>query len=208
MTGAGKSTFCNRLYGDSSDNADNGPFKTSAQSGSCTQHHSKQIIETNGRKITMVDTPDYNDSTGRDTEHCNKLCKYLKGCGGINAFVLIRNGKNIRFDKAFQEMLEQYRSIFGDKFFKKLIIIATKIDDLLRFEKNNQAQALRNDIVCFFKLENIEIPVIAIGLDEYTESINKFIQIIPNDKFKCNEIVSPIENLKEKAKGIELDDKQ
>eukprot|EP00484_Ammonia_sp_Unknown_P023796 CAMPEP_0197033698 /NCGR_PEP_ID=MMETSP1384-20130603/12038_1 /TAXON_ID=29189 /ORGANISM="Ammonia sp." /LENGTH=360 /DNA_ID=CAMNT_0042463541 /DNA_START=52 /DNA_END=1134 /DNA_ORIENTATION=- len=210
MTGAGKSTFCNRLWGDSSDEADEGPFETSYGSTSCTQAHSKRIIEICGTRITVVDTPGYNDSTGRDEQHCNKLCKYLKGCPGINAFVLIRNASQIRFDMAFQLMLKQYYSMFGEIFFQKLIIMATKIDGtraLQRFEKNKQGKVLQNDICSLFNLE-LDVPVIPIGLDEYAESVSQFVQSIPDEKFKCKQITSPIEKLKEKEKYIRIEEQE
>eukprot|EP00485_Elphidium_margaritaceum_P011289 CAMPEP_0202705182 /NCGR_PEP_ID=MMETSP1385-20130828/17770_1 /ASSEMBLY_ACC=CAM_ASM_000861 /TAXON_ID=933848 /ORGANISM="Elphidium margaritaceum" /LENGTH=366 /DNA_ID=CAMNT_0049363361 /DNA_START=122 /DNA_END=1222 /DNA_ORIENTATION=+ len=207
MTGAGKSTFCNRLYGDTSEDADQGPFETSFASTSCTQRHSKRIIEIVGHRVTVVDTPGYNDSTGRDDEHCNKLCKYMKGCPGINAFVLIRNGSQIRFDMAFQSMLKQYHDMFGDVFLEKLIIMATKIDGqkaLQRFDRNHQGKVLREDICNLFGL-NVSTPVVPIGLDAYHQSIEKFVQQIPSDKFKCKHIVSPIEKLKERERLIALE---
>eukprot|EP00483_Globobulimina_turgida_P009218 UN09237 len=128
MTGGGKSTFCNRMFGDNSLFGNKGPCKTSGDSKSCTQENSKLVVQIGEHKITIVDTPGFGDSFGRDRQHGNKLCAYLKGCGGINAFVLIRNGTNPRFDQSFQTMLRQYHDMFGDVFFQRLIIIATRND--------------------------------------------------------------------------------
>merc|ERR1712087_640866 len=90
----------------------------------------------------------------------NRLCKYLKGCGGINAFVLERNGANARFDAAFQAMLREYHAMFGNDFFTRLVIVATHVENYVRmqFQKN----ALSNDIRNLFRLQS-DIPVIPIG---------------------------------------------
>lgn len=66
ITGDGKSTFGNRLVGDASKMGNEGPFKTSAKCSSCTQHLFKYQTTTNGHKISVVDTPGWNDSDGND----------------------------------------------------------------------------------------------------------------------------------------------
>ena len=65
-TGDGKSTFGNRLCGDTSMMANQGPFRTSSDYNSCTQNLSKHKTEINGKKITVVDAPGFNDTEGRD----------------------------------------------------------------------------------------------------------------------------------------------
>eukprot|EP01083_Nonionella_stella_P176882 620174_1 len=207
-TGDGKSTFCNRLCGDVSLFGDEGPFETSGNGQSCTQTHSKSMVQINAHKIVMVDTPGFGDSFGRDREHANKLCKYLKGCGGINNILLIRNATNVRFDEGFQKMLQEYHAMFGDMFFKLLIIVATRIDsriNKLQFEQHNQAMSLQQDIRSMFDL-NITIPVIAIGLENYKESMDELMDIVSDDKFECQYIQSPIDELK--ARQIEIRNRQ
>ena len=90
------------------------------------------------------------------SQHSNRLCAYLKGCGGINAFVLVRNGANVRFDQAFQNMLKQYHEMFGQKFFERLIIVATRIEYVTKtqYEQNNQEKVLREDICNLFNLRD------------------------------------------------------
>ena len=67
-TGDGKSTFGNRLVGDRSLMANEGPFRTSNECESCTQHLSKHKVELDDDEITMtvVDAPGFNDSQGKD----------------------------------------------------------------------------------------------------------------------------------------------
>ena len=65
-TGGGKSTFCNRMAKDKSLFGDKGPFQTSGDSASCTQEFTKLCIQVGNHKITIVDTPGFGDSFGRD----------------------------------------------------------------------------------------------------------------------------------------------
>eukprot|EP01084_Bolivina_argentea_P086842 156926_1 len=211
MTGGGKSTFCNRMFGDKSLFGNKGPCKTSGDSKSCTQENSKIVVQIGNQRISIIDTAGFGDSFGRDRQHGNRLCAYLKGCGGLNAFVLIRNGTNPRFDQSFQTMLKQYHEMFGNVFFERLIIVATRIDsriNKLQFEQNNQANVLRNDICDMFNYmdEGCDIPVVPIGLESYEESIVNLVEKIPLDKFVCQRIKSPIDGLKTRYSVVQSEE--
>merc|ERR1712087_309646 len=104
----------------------------------------KKIVQIAQSRISVNDTPGYNDSFGNNRTHSNRLCAYLKGCGGINAFVLVRNGANVRFDAAFQAMLREYHAMFGDAFFARLVIVATRIEDFIK--RQFKPKALSDDI--------------------------------------------------------------
>eukprot|EP01084_Bolivina_argentea_P030995 57403_1 len=206
-TGGGKSTFCNRMWGDTSLFGDDekSPCATSGDSKSCTQDNCKLVVQIGSQRITMIDTPGFGDSFGRDRQHGNRLCAYLKGCGGINAFVLVRNGTQPRFDQAFQEMLKQYHEMFGEMFFKRLIIVATRIDssiNKMQFDRNKTDRTLRSDICAMFNL-NEEIPVIPIGLQSYEDSIAKLVDTLPDDKWTPRHIKSPIDGLKARHSAVQ-----
>merc|ERR1712110_18000 len=99
------------------------------------------------------------------------LCKYLKGCGGINAFILVRNSTNLRFDLSFQQMLKSYSKMFGANFFDRLIIIASRCDQNNdTFEDMNIAKSMK-------------------------ESLIELAHSIPSPKFECEDICSPINEL-------------
>jgi len=147
----------------------------------------------------VVDTPGFNDSFGNDRTHSNRLCKYLRGCGGINAFVLVRNGANARFDAAFQAMLREYHAMFGNGFFTRLIIVATHIEGFVKMQF--QKKALSDDIRNLFRL-NRDIPVIPIGFKGYLDSLLEMANVVPVDKQQFDRIKSPIEELKRKRETI------
>ena len=70
-TGDGKSTVGNRLCGDESEMAEEGPFETSDQSQSCTQTLSKERTQIGDMQLTVVDAPGWNDSEGKDRYVCD-----------------------------------------------------------------------------------------------------------------------------------------
>eukprot|EP01083_Nonionella_stella_P172561 592648_1 len=203
-TGDGKSTFCNRIKCDTSKFGNKSVFVTSHEPQACTKKHFKSTTTINSTQITVVDTPGFYDPAGEDHDrrHGNMLCKYLKGCGGVNAFVLVRNSTNIRYDSSFQEMLKAYQNMFGNDFFNRLIIIATRVD------YNNEAYlTMKQDIsmktaICKqFKVN--DIPVIPMGIDNYKDAISTFATMIPTDKLECHNISSPINELYSKISLIE-----
>eukprot|EP00483_Globobulimina_turgida_P008322 UN08339 len=105
-------------------------------------------------------------------------------------------------------MLTQYHNMFGDMFFESLIIIATRVDsnlNRLQFERNNQTRSLQNDIKGKFHLD-MDIPVISIGLEGYEDSINNLVAIISDNKFECDDIKSPIDELKEQRLVVRNED--
>ena len=122
----------------------------------------------------------------------------MKGCGGINAFVLVRNGANVRFDQPFQNMLKQYHEMFGQKFFERLIIVATRIEGFtkMQYEQNNQENVLRADICNLFNLNDLVIPVIPIGFEGYKESIKALVHAVPSDRHSFEQVKSPIDDLR------------
>jgi len=212
-TGDGKSTFANRLVGDTSMMADQGPFRTSDRGRSCTQNLSKQRTEINNVKITVVDAPGWNDSDGRDRTHANNLCAYLKGCGGINQFVLIRNSTNYRFDDNIKQMLRRYENMFGRLFWKHLIVVLTRVDQGLsqrQFMNGEKDKDMRNHIYEEYKLDENEfdIPVIPIGLDNYEQAIETFVESLAENKFECEQIKSPLQELRANEAEIQIRDNQ
>eukprot|EP01084_Bolivina_argentea_P304736 526379_1 len=171
-TGDGKSTLCNRLYGDNSEYGDQGPFRVSDDAKSETKK--LQHIEHN--KNVIVDTPGINDSEHCDDSHINDIVNYLYGCGGVNAFILVRNGTNIRFDANFQEMLAKYEEFFGDMFWKHLIIVLTRIEGKERKKYIHKAKdkELQKNLHETYDLKSKikrAIPVFGIGSDCYRKCI-------------------------------------
>jgi len=208
-TGSGKSTTCNRFLGDTSEfgdgdgDGDGGKFfKTSDEAQSCTQENGRRTVTIDEHKITeykitVVDTPGlYDSNEGKDQLHSDRLCAYLKGCGGINAFVFVHNEK--RFDQSFQGMLKAYYRMFKAPFFERMVIVRTGIDGIERkkWDRKKGPKGLTGEIRKHFNLD-FEIPVIPIGLIDYEDFRTALAGVIPDDKLEIKEITSPLQGLKE-----------
>jgi len=199
-TGHGKSTFVNRLAGDTSLMADKGPCTTSNSAQSCT----KSLQKINCGKLCIIDCPGWADSGGADRHHSNNLCAFLKGCGGINGIVLVRNATEYRFDADFQKKLKHLANIFGDDLWDNLIIVLTHVEKGIgqtQFIQNNKADEMRREIAKLSH-KNIAYPIIAVGLDNYKDKLRLFINEIPNGRFICDRIKSPIDSLKARKQTV------
>jgi len=192
-TGHGKSTFGNRLMDDVSLLAKDGPFPTSYDNGSCT----KQLRKCMKNGMSIVDCPGWNDSDGEDRVHINNLGAFLKGCGGINAIVLvIKVGK---FDSNFKSKLKYMSQVFGNGFWRHLIIVLSYIDQgmaELQFNQSNKVAQIQRDIETLSNGCNKKVSVIAIGLDNYTGKLPIFMSSIQTQKYECTTIKSPIDDLR------------
>merc|ERR1719201_1166157 len=128
-TGTGKSVLTNRLAGDDSERGDKGSAKASIKGKSCTT--APEIIpckKIGGRTLYTVDSGGFADTEDRDENHTNMLCKFLRGCGGINAFVLTVNCADPRITGETKEALKIYEDCFGADFYKRMIVVGTHVD--------------------------------------------------------------------------------
>ena len=77
---------------------------------------------TNGPCVTLIDTPGVSDTDGQDCVHGVELGEKVKEWGPIDAFVLIFKGTKNRFTSGLQEQLSFYEELFGQDFWKRVII--------------------------------------------------------------------------------------
>jgi len=192
-----------RLWGDTFEWANEGPFETSDSNNACTQNIRKENAQVGNVKMVLIDTPGCNESPGKDRVHANNTCAFVYGSGGINNFIVVRNGANYRFDANFKLMLERYASMFGDEFWKHVIVVMTHVDDGLaerQFIQGNKATNMKNEVIRSFDLDEKEcdIAVIPIGLDKYEEAIQEVIASLSEEKFRCDELKSPLQELKDR----------
>ena len=71
--------------------------------------------------VTIIDTPGTGDTEGRDCDHAVAIAKGLQEIGGLETFLLLYKGTNVRFDETMQEELQRYKSLFGDQFFANAV---------------------------------------------------------------------------------------
>jgi len=209
-SGDGKSTVLNRLFGDDSEDGDQGPFRTADDVNSVTKVVSHEMKD----RVIYVDTPGVKDPDGdaKDDENFNNLGEYLYGCNGVNAFVLVMNGTNVRFGGNVQAMLEYYAAYFGAKqFWSHLVIVMTRIEGV---EKRKFGRSKRGELYqqkMHEKFTEIDathiIPIITVGFDDdyaqFRQAVMNAVDAITQKfgKLQCEHIQSPIRRMEQ-----ELDD--
>eukprot|EP01084_Bolivina_argentea_P184490 318183_1 len=232
ITGDGKSTLCNRLYGDISEEGDKGPFVARDSADSATQRIKCRKVNINNTEYVIVDTPGFDDSKGGDVNHANNLAEHLNAWGGVNVFVLVQNGINIRLKDSIQMMLKRFEANFGsDDFWSHLVIVLTSIESKPLVKKfNNKKQLLIKKINAVFpESKKHDIPIKPIGLykksqfSSFLSTISIFadashdscedgydyyawrlqlIGFVSDDKVLCNRMVPPLKLLKKKRERL------
>lgn len=173
LSGEGKSTFCNRFCGDTSTEGDKGKFHVSSshRQDSAIQHN---VVKINGykEKWILVDTPGISDGHNRDTQRQKDLAQYLYGSGGVSCFALVINGTDIRFDKAFRDMINMFEIYFGIKFWKHVVIVLTHIEKESVGKSKEILEACRAGVWRYFpnskEILNTKesLPVVTIGIND------------------------------------------
>ena len=171
-----------------------------------TKQISKSISEKDGIRYAVVDTPGIFDSDGEDYKHENNLIEYLRGCGGVNAFIVIHNASNPRLDSTFQPMLSNLNHMLGTGFWDHLIFVITRLkinmdggdydtDD----EKDSEIwlSNFQMEVKSALKMKIQDFPV-AIGVQNrneksYNTAIEQLLDQIPATKFMCSKLESPFD---------------
>ena len=141
------------------------------------------------------------------SDHKNLVVRYLKGCGGINTFVMIISNRD-RIDGSIQQMLREYEALFEAEFWKHLIIVVTGVDDeddLEEFDEENHEQDIQKLLKEEFVNLKDDISVIPIGKKTYSKQVPLIMDKIPKDKFTCDALKGPYELLREKYRGLQID---
>ncbi len=123
VTGTGKSSTGNNLmqqeHFKASDSAESETSETKGKLGSW-------VVDSEHYPIIVLDTPGIGDSSNRDTSHIANMVIRLKAIGYVHCFLITLNSENPRLDLQLQETLKLFKEMFGEDFFKNVIICFTK----------------------------------------------------------------------------------
>eukprot|EP00483_Globobulimina_turgida_P000019 UN00019 len=125
----------------------------------------------------------------------------MRGSKGINAFIVVRNATNCRFDANFKDKLRYLGYVFGDVFWTHLIVVLTHVDKGIvatQFANSNKTKEMQDDVSKLCNGLNKTVAVIPIGLDNYNGKLKMIVDAIPQNRFICTHIKSPIDDLRSK----------
>ena len=174
------------------------------------------ITKINDKDIAVTDTQGKFDTNGMDWQHSNDLVGYLKGCGGINAFIIVYNGANQRLDSDFKKMVKSFTDMLcdkgfdgkgsgGSKFWDHVIFIITHLKINMNDEKTKDLTKRHQEWLQNFKnkmswdIYDNQKEAIVIGVDNFNENsyktaIGQLLQKLPKTKFKCDKLKSPFDD--------------
>ena len=175
-TGAGKSqNGCAFLQ-------KNGMFEANSKPQSCTYKTSAQSRTINGIRRNYIDTQGLEAHDGLDAEYIQQMVSFLKEWKkGINAFFLVINGQNPRFDQGIQKMIKLMNDFFNNPdFWNQTGIIFTRCYEG-KFDKEIFETEYHKMVKDFIKslpgceLINPQIPCFFVDSKEWeTEESTKF----------------------------------
>lgn len=121
-TGVGKSENGNAFL------QRNEAFRVSDSPGSCTSDVCLKSNIIDGIKVNYIDTQEFYSSSNLDDKYLFQVVNFLKKLkSGINAFFIILNIQNPRFDSGIQMMLRYINEIFNNpKYWNQVGIIFTR----------------------------------------------------------------------------------
>jgi len=199
-TGHGKSTIANRLCNDKSLKGNEKDFNAGNGVVSETKRIQKTVVhnEITNKVISVVDTPGFFDSDGRDRQIYNDMIEYLRGCGGVNAFVIVYKKGVVDFNIKF--MLSQINNRFGPKVWKNVIFGITNVDtDVDKDEFPKWSKEFLNAIKKDLPIEDdiMNITGFSNHRPDCWQGIKKLLDFVPETKYECNELKSPLNELKQ-----------
>ena len=111
-------------------------------------------------------------------------------------------------------MLQRYENMFGKLFWSHLIVLLTRVEKGFaetQFKEARKDVDIKRHLYASFSLSENEfdIPVIPIGLDNYDEAIEQLLAVVAaTNKFECENIKSPLQELKVKETGLIVETQQ
>ncbi|KAF8529924.1 P-loop containing nucleoside triphosphate hydrolase protein, partial [Trichophaea hybrida] len=139
VTGCGKSYFCRVTTGDDTIQVSNGL-------DSCTKHAQKHHFELDGKIVTLVDTPGFDDSNHGDGYVLRNIADMLRECyqgGGkkFSAIIYLHRISDIRMGGAARKNLRLFRELCGcDSGSLENVLLATNRWDLVTESDGRQRE--------------------------------------------------------------------
>ena len=111
-TGSGKSSLANTLCGLKNEFIVGGNIESVTSETLCKLISWKNTES----QAYIIDTPGLADSLGRDSIHIAEMVLKLREIKEVNAFLIVLNGNQARFDIHLQAMLSLFQEMFGTDF--------------------------------------------------------------------------------------------
>ncbi|KAG0632786.1 P-loop containing nucleoside triphosphate hydrolase protein [Tuber brumale] len=140
VTGAGKSYFIREVSGHSE-------VKVSGGLHSCTSKVDSYSFQRGGAKITLVDTPGFNDTTRSDTEVLTEICnwtsKTFKEKRLLSGIIYLHRITDVRMDGSALKNLRMFQKLCGPGALKNVFLTTTQWSNVIdQGDGENRERAL------------------------------------------------------------------
>lgn len=135
-TGVGKSSLCNCLIPNTNF------FQVCAKltvSGT-TMAMTKPGKNFRGETVIITDTQGYNDTESRDFDHAKQMIKTIQDLGHVNAFLLVFNGQQARWNGATLDVLKLLAANFPSFWDNLIVVLNFMPQDPTAIKRRNQVQ--------------------------------------------------------------------
>ena len=102
-------------------------FEANGGQSSVTADVSKKTLPWfgSGESVTMVDTPGFGDSKGRDLEFLQQMALAFRNLKVIDRLVWVLNSEDVRASEGRQKVMTIFRALFGKRLWSHLDIVLT-----------------------------------------------------------------------------------
>ncbi|KAK7682396.1 hypothetical protein QCA50_014601 [Cerrena zonata] len=203
-TGSGKSSFINLAAG-STLQVGNGLL-------SCTDRVEVAPFELDGRMVTLIDTPGFDDTNMSDTEILNMIALFLASLyeqdQRLHGILYLHRISDFRMGGGSRRNFNMFRHLCGTDCLPNVVIVTNMWEQVAVETGNARAQELANDEL-FFKLA-LDHGAKMISHDRTTDSAQAIVrEVFRNPPMILRiqtELVIEKKNITETAAGIALDE--
>jgi len=141
VTGAGKTTFISRATG-------RGDLKIGHDIDSCTQEVTPIIFDLNGQRITLIDTPGFDDSERSDTDILTLVANYMAKTYEqgmlLTGIIFLQPINQPRLQGSEKKRTRLFKKLLGEGAYSRVVIATTMWDQVPSEEEGLARQTQRS----------------------------------------------------------------
>ncbi|KAI1122847.1 P-loop containing nucleoside triphosphate hydrolase protein [Nemania abortiva] len=123
-TGEGKTSFVVQ--------ATDAPLEIGDDADSCTQDIQTGSVMIDGKKVTLIDTPGFDDTESKDTKIFEKIAVWLAESRAhgkyLHGVILVQSVSGARVPNSERQRTRLFKKIIGEQFYNRVAIVTTMWD--------------------------------------------------------------------------------
>ncbi|OCH84690.1 P-loop containing nucleoside triphosphate hydrolase protein [Obba rivulosa] len=204
QSGAGKSTFINLLSGSS--------FAVGHDLDSSTMEvRLSRPFELDGRRVRLVDTPGFDDSSKSDAEILTQIADFLvspsQRCAGLNGVLYLHRISDVRVGGAARRNITMFHQLCGPEYMTNVVIATTRWQEVDEETGSRREEELRTSPTLFNSA--LDSGALLVRHDRDLESaqdlMRHFLHLSPKPLLIQKEMIDDHKLLSDTSAGAELE---